>query len=253
MKIVYLALVFILGTIFGSFFNVVIYRLPREESILKPPSHCPKCNTPLRWYDLLPIISFLILRGKCRYCNAKISIRYPIIEALTGVTFTMVAYKYAASLIALKYIVFLSLIIITGFIDLFEGIVPDHITLPGIAAGIIFSAFLGRDSFLQAILGSTFMAVTFLAIIFLSRGGMGQGDVTLGAMIGSFLGLKFSIAAFVIAFVIGAVFGIFALIFLKKKGKDAIPFGPYLSIASYIMVFYGYKIIDFYFSLFFIK
>ncbi len=253
MRIAYLALVFIMGTIFGSFFNVIIYRLPKGESILKPPSHCPKCNAPLRWYDLLPIISFLILRGKCRYCGTKISKRYPIIEALTGITFTAVIYKYGASIIALKYIVFLSLIILTGFIDLFEGIVPDHITIPGMIIGIIFSAFLGRGSLLQSILGAIFMAVIFLAIIFLSRGGMGQGDVTLGALIGSFLGLKFSIAAFIIAFIIGAIFGIFALIFLKKKGKDAIPFGPYLAIASYIMVFCGYKIIEFYFSLFFIK
>ncbi len=253
MKAFFLIVAFITGSIVGSFFNVVIHRLPKNESILKPRSHCPNCNTTLKWLDLIPILSFLLLKGKCRYCSKPISVKYPLVELVTALTFTFVFLKFGFSLSALKFLVFLSLLIPVGFIDLFEGVVPDHITFPGIALGFLFSLATGWQSLLNSLIGAAFMAAAFLLIILASRGGMGQGDVTLGAMIGAFLGWQFSIAAFVIAFVVGAVFGILAMIFFKKKGKDAIPFGPYLVIASYAMVFFGYKILEFYFNLFLIK
>ncbi len=241
---------FLLGTVIGSFLNVLIYRIPRNESILKPPSHCPVCGHRLRWYDMIPVFSYLFLKGKCRYCGAKISPRYPLIEALTGVAFIGVGLRYGWSLQFFEYIVFSSLLITVAFTDIFDGVVPDVVVIPGAIAGLVFSLFRGRAVFLSSLFGMLFLFGFFVMVILLTRGGMGEGDATFGAMIGAFLGFKFSVAMLVIAFVIGAIIGILIIIFSHKSGKDTMPFAPYLALASYIMVFYGYKILLLYFKMF---
>lgn len=249
MKIILTSTAFIIGSIIGSFINVVIYRLPKSKSIVNPPSACPSCGNRLKWFDMIPILSYIFLKGRCRYCRAKISIIYPIVEILTALTFMFVYVKFGFSLYALKFIIFLTLIIAVSFIDLREGVVPDAIVIPGCGVAILFSLFEGKQIFLQSLLGLTFLGIIFLIIIILSRGGMGEGDITLGAMIGAFVGFKFSIVVFVLSFILGAIFGVIAILFLKKKGKDAIPFGPYLGIASFIVVFFGSKFIDLYYRL----
>jgi leader peptidase (prepilin peptidase)/N-methyltransferase len=241
---------FFLGAIVGSFLNVVIYRLPNEESIVSPPSHCPKCGHRLAWYDMIPIFSYIFLKGRCRYCGTKISIRYPIIEALTGFAFVGVGIRFGWSLQFFEYIIFSALLITILFTDLFYGIVPDVVVIPGAIVGLIFSLAKGKSAFLSSLYGALFLFAFFVAIILITHGGMGEGDATFGAMIGSFIGLKFSIATLVISFILGAVIGILLIIFLRKKGKDTMPFGPYLALSAYFMMLYGYQVVLFYQKLF---
>ena len=238
--------VFIFGLIIGSFLNVVIYRVPRNQSIINPPSHCPKCNTKLKWYDMIPLLSYIILKGKCRYCGTKISFQYPLVEFLAGITFVIVFQKFGWSLQFLKWIVFTSLLISTGLIDLSEGIVPDIIVLPGLILGVLFSIFSGKTGMLESIYGLTTMGAFFLIVILLSRGGMGWGDLTFGAMIGSFLGFQLSLLTLLLAFVSGALTGLAAIIIKKKGRKDTIPFGPFLSIAAFVASIYGFEILKIY-------
>jgi leader peptidase (prepilin peptidase)/N-methyltransferase len=244
------AFVAVLGLIIGSFLNVVIYRIPRDQSIIKPPSHCPTCNTKLKWYDNIPILSYLLLKGKCRYCGAKISIKYPLIEILTALSFILVFQQYGFSLNSLKWIIFACLLTSTGLIDFFEGVVPDIIVIPGLTLGIAFSLFYGMTVFLQSLYGMLLMAGFFLIIILLTKGGMGWGDLTFGAMIGSFLGFQFSLLTLFMAFIIGAVTGLVVIITKKKGRKDTMPFGPFLSIAAFISSIYGLAILRIYFTFF---
>ncbi len=241
---------FLLGTIIGSFLNVVIYRIPNNQSIISPPSHCPVCKNRLKWNDMIPIFSYIFLRGKCRYCGTKISLRYPIIEALTGLAFVGIGLRYGWSLQFFEYIIFSSLLIAVSFTDLFYGIVPDIIVIPGIAIGLIFSIIKGKAVFMSSLFGMLGLFVFFLVVILLTKGGMGEGDATLGAMIGSFIGFKFSLATLVISFILGSIVGIVLLIFFRKNGKDSMPFGPYLAVSAYIMLLYGYQIILIYQKLF---
>jgi len=241
---------FVLGTIVGSFLNVVIYRLPKGESVVYPASHCPVCNHPLKWYDMIPILSYIVLRGRCRYCGSKISVRYPIIEAITGLAFVGIGLRYGWSLKFFEYITFSSLLIATGFTDIFDGVVPDIIVIPGAAIGLIFSLVQGKTMFLNSLYGLILMGGFFALIILITRGGMGQGDVTLGLMIGAFLGLEFSIITLVLSFIIGGIGGAVAVIFMRKKGKDTMPFGPFLAISAYIAIMYGYVILHFYMKFF---
>ncbi len=241
---------FILGAVIGSFLNVLIYRIPKNESILKPPSRCPVCGHRLKWYDMVPIFSYIFLKGKCRYCGAKISARYPLIEALTGFAFVGVGLRYGWSLQFFEYITFSALLITVAFTDIFDGVVPDIVVIPGAITGLVFSLLRGKAIFLSSIYGMLFLFGFFVLVILITRGGMGEGDATFGAMIGAFLGFKFSVAMLVIAFIIGAIVGILLITVFKKKGEDAIPFGPYLALSAYIMVLFGYKILLFYFKLF---
>ena len=242
---------FILGMIIGSFLNVVIYRLPREESLIYPASHCPVCNHPLKWYDMIPIFSYVVLHGKCRYCGSKISLRYPIIEAITGLAFMGIGWKYGWSLKFFEYITFSSLLIAVSFTDIFDGVIPDIIVIPGAVIGLIFSLIQGKVVFFSSLYGLLLMGGFFVLIILVTAGkGMGQGDVTLGCMIGAFLGLKFSVVTLVLSFLFGAIGGITAVIFMRKKGKDTIPFGPFLASSGYIVLLYGYTIINLYLKFF---
>ncbi len=241
---------FILGAVVGSFLNVVIYRVPRNESIIKPPSHCPVCGHTLQWYDMIPIVSYILLKGKCRYCGAKVSIKYPLIEALTGFAFVGVGLRFGWSLQFFEYITFSALLIAIGFIDLFDGVVPDVIVIPGAIVGLVFSALQGKAALFSSIFGLLFLFGVFALIIVVTRGGMGQGDATFGAMIGSFVGFKFSVVVLVLSFILGAIIGVILMSTSRKSGKDAIPFGPYLAIAAYIVALYGYKILLWYTRIF---
>ncbi|MBI4651035.1 prepilin peptidase [Candidatus Desantisbacteria bacterium] len=244
-------LIFIFGMVIGSFLNVCIYRLPKDESIIMPVSHCPKCNNHIKPYDNIPVISYFILHGKCRACGTKISPQYPLVEILTGVLFLSLYYYNSLSLDFVLNSILISGLIISAFIDIDYKIIPDSITLPLIIFFITIS--FGRylisnnlnfviDSFLGMLLGGGFLFL--IAIIW--RGGMGGGDIKLAALIGSAIGWKMVILVLFLSFIIGAVSGIILILSGKKTRKDVIPFGPFLCLGAFISIFWGKIIIYWY-------
>jgi leader peptidase (prepilin peptidase)/N-methyltransferase len=244
---------FLLGSAVGSFLNVVIYRLPRRESIVFPPSHCPFCGHKLSAKDLIPILSYILLKGKCRYCGAKISSRYPIVEFLTAIFYALVFWLYGFSFSTLKLLILFSMLLPVFFIDLEHMLIPDVITIPGTGVGLIISLFERRLA--QGILGSLIfggilLLIYVIALLILKEEGMGQGDIKLGFMLGSFLGIKLSLLSLFLSYFIG---GLFSLLIILIKGKDlktAIPFGPFLIIGALISLFFGKTLINLYLSLF---
>lgn len=253
MKVLITMWFFLLGSAVGSFLNVVIYRLPRRESIIFPPSHCPSCGHRLLSKDLIPILSYVLLRGKCRYCGTKISPRYILVEVISGLYFALVFYFFGFSFFTFKSLIFFSLLLPVFFIDLEHMIIPDIISIPGIFIGLILSLFNGNLK--QSIFGSVFYGGVLLfiyvsALLILKEEGMGQGDIKLGFMIGSFLGFKLSILSLFLSYFIGGLFSI-ALMGIKRKDlKTAIPFGPFLIFSAFISMFWGEMILNFYFSFF---
>ena len=244
-------LIFTLGIIIGSFLNVCIYRIPREESIAFPSSHCTYCSTPLRWYDLIPIFSYLSLRGKCRYCGGHISPQYPIIEALNGILYVITYYIYGLSLDFIFYSFIISSLISMSLIDYYHKIIPDGLNIMILIMTIIYKSIsilfyhipIGLlDSFLGLLAGG----ILFFLIAALSNGGMGGGDIKLITVLGLILGLKKTLLNILLSFVIGAVFSILLLTLNKKGKKDAIPFGPFINIAFMITLFFGEQIINWY-------
>ena len=228
---------FCFGLVFGSFFNVVIYRLPLGKSIIRPGSSCPKCGHELSAFELIPIFSFLIQGRKCVVCREPISWRYPLVELISGLGFAFVTFRSNSSEEILVGLVFFSLLLILGLIDLDHKILPNVLTLSGMVIGLLF-AFLGWTIGLgQAVLGLVVgFGVVFL-IALLSRGGMGMGDVKLLGFIGAFLGWKLSLVTLFLAAFFGMIAG---FIYLKKTGQDRktpIPFGPFLALAALILYF----------------
>jgi len=224
----------------GSFFNVCIYRIPRGESIIYPPSHCPKCGTFLKLYDNIPVVSYILLRGRCRYCGARISPIYPLVETLTGILYVFSYIYYGKDLISFfSALTFVSFLVIITFIDLSHMIIPDVLVFPGIALGLSFSFLKGKPLFFDGLLGGLIGGFTIFIIIFLSRGGMGEGDIKLSAMIGSFLGVKYIIMTLILSFIIGGIIGVILLILKIKGRKDPIPFGPFLALGGIISLFWG--------------
>lgn len=248
-------LIFTFGIIIGSFLNVCIYRIPREESIVFTSSHCTFCSHPLKWYDLIPILSFLSLRGKCRYCRGAISPQYPIVELLNGILYLLNFYHYGLSVGFIFYSLLISLLIVISFVDYFEQIIPD-----GLVLIILLSAFIYRLSiyftyrtpieFLDSTLGFVSGGLLFLLITMVSNGGMGGGDIKLIAVLGFILGLKKTLLCILLSFLIGAIISMFLLISGKKERKDAIPFGPFINISFLITMLYGEGIINWYISRF---
>ncbi len=244
----------VIGALIGSFLNVCILRLPKGESILTPGSHCPRCQKPIAFYDNIPVISYLLLGGKCRTCRHSISIQYPLIEGITALSSFFLLLKFGISWNTLFYFSFVSALIVITVIDLYHQIIPDVISLPGIAVGLIGSLLLPRIVFLDSLIGmflgggTLFLVATVYQWMF-KREGMGGGDIKLLAMIGAFLGWKAVILTILLSSLIGSITGI-ALIGLKGKDfKYAIPFGPFLSLAAVISLFYGDPLIHWYLSL----
>ena len=238
----------------GSFLNVCIFRLPQGESIIMPGSHCPHCNNPIKFYDNIPLISYLLLRGKCRNCKASISFQYPLIEGITALFSCWVSIKFGPSLSYLFYFSFVAALIVITFIDLYHQIIPDVISLPGIGLGLLGSLIIPHISFFNSLIGmilgggSLFLVATLYQWFF-KREGMGGGDVKLLAMIGAFLGWKAVILTILLSSLIGSVTGIAIMAFKGKDFKYAIPFGPFLSLGAVLSLFYGENLINWYFYL----
>lgn len=241
---------FILGLIFGSFFNVCIYRMPIDKSVVKPRSFCFSCNKTIPWYENIPLISYLILRGKCSSCGTKFSSRYLFIEFFSGLIFAYGLYKFGLSVKALEFVVLTSSMLILFFTDLDERILPDKITLGLIPVGLIFAYFsLERtllQSFTVAIAGAGGLwLIAFIYLKIKKVEGMGMGDVKMLALMGAFLGTR-SLLALLISSLLGTIVGLF-IIYGLKKGKDyEIPFGCFLSIGTVITYLYGNEIILYY-------
>lgn len=241
------------GMCIGSFLNVCIYRLPREESIVFPKSHCPGCGNPLKWYDNLPLIGFALLRARCRHCRQPISFRYPIVELL-GAGFCLGIYlRYGVSLSFLVLYAFVCALIIITFIDIDHRIIPDVISLPfiviGLASGWLIPGMRFLDSLYGALLGGGILyGIAWGYETLTKREGMGGGDIKLLAMIGAFVGWKGVILTLFVASVIGTIVG--GVIALRQKAdlKLAIPFGPFLAIGALCHVFYGPMLIEWYLS-----
>ncbi len=232
------AFVFIFGTIFGSFLNVVIYRLPQRLSIVKPGSRCPHCQTPIRPYDNIPLVSFLVLRGRCRTCRAPISWRYPLVEAIAGLLLASLWLHFAPSGAWVPFVadaVFGLMLVAVFFIDLDHQIVPNVITYPGLVAGLLLAIPQGRT--VPAVLSALGASAFFLLIAIFSRGGMGGGDIKLAAMMGAFLSWPAVAVALLLAFTLGAGGGLVLMGLRKRTRKDPIPFGPSLAVGGVIALF----------------
>jgi len=248
---VYAALV---GLVTGSYLNVVIHRLPRGESTVLPRSHCPWCGGVIRARDNLPVVSYLLLRGRCRRCGAPISWRYPALEALTALLFVAVVERFGFTLEALAGLVFGCLLLVLAAIDLDHFLLPDKLTLPGILLGLAAQFSLPRTSLLDALLGVAVGAGLLILVInfwFWIRGeeGMGMGDVNMLAMIGAFLGWQGVIVALFGGALAGALVGLGLMAARKLDLTSKLPFGTFLAVGALVALFSRGRLVDAYMSL----
>jgi leader peptidase (prepilin peptidase)/N-methyltransferase len=242
---------FLLGSAIGSFLNVCIYRIPREKSIVNPPSACPGCEKSIRFYDNIPILSYILLKGKCRDCGSKISIRYPIVELLTGIFFLILYRQFGLTFELIVFMIFVSLLIAISFIDLDFQIIPDILSIGGVVLGFILAIIrpLFRDldpkfGILDSLYGiglggGLLFAIAWLYQFFTKREGMGGGDIKLLGMIGAFCGWKGVVFSLVSGSVLGTIVGIPLMLAKGRNTKYAIPFGPFLSLGAIIFIFRG--------------
>jgi leader peptidase (prepilin peptidase) / N-methyltransferase len=236
-----------LGAIFGSFFNVVSYRLPRRQSLIAPASHCVKCGTPIKPYDNIPVFSWLLLRGRCRSCKAPISLRYPLVEATSaGLCVAVALSKGSASSIALGLALVLLLVPATS-IDLEHRRIPNAITLPGCLLAIVFGFALNPSGEPTRLLAGLGAGGAFLVVALISPKGMGMGDVKLATMIGLFLG-NAVIPAITIALLAGVLVGavVIAKVGVAAGRKTAVPFGPFLALGAIVSLFAGDPLVNWY-------
>ncbi|MBT1071014.1 prepilin peptidase [Pelotalea chapellei] len=245
---------FIFGAVVGSFLNVCICRLPLNESVISPPSHCPRCSCGIRWYDNIPLISYLLLRGKCRGCGLHISLQYPLVELLNGLLTLALFLRFGPTFSFLVLFLFCSALMVITFIDLEHQIIPDEISLPGIVLGFVFSFFLPNHSWLNSLIGILLGGGSLLLVAYgyhwlTGKEGMGGGDIKLLAMMGAFLGWKAIPFIIFASSLIGSVIGISLMLIHKKDSKLAIPFGPYLAFAAVLYIFWGRQLIHWYLTL----
>lgn len=232
------------GLLIGSFINVVVYRLPIGKSVVYPGSECLKCNNKLSWQDLIPVISYLILKGKCRFCGVKISVRYPLVELLTGFLFTVVV--LCKGEFAVPFLLLTSLLIVITLIDLDTYYIPDVLLVCGVFSWVVMVGVYNFISIQHAFYGALAGFMVMLIIYLLSRGGMGFGDVKFAAMVGLYLGVELTLLALMLAFIMGSVIGGGLLISGLKTRKDALPFGPFIAFGCFVSFLFGSGIVDWY-------
>ncbi|HHD2751978.1 TPA: A24 family peptidase [Clostridium perfringens] len=242
---------FLFGLIIGSFLNVCIFRIPAGESIAFPPSHCGVCKRKLKSIDLIPVLSYLFLRGKCRYCKTKISIRYPLVELLTGFLYFCVYEYYGISFFTIKYLVLITFLIVISFIDYDTQDVYAVTTYPAILLGVVF-ALIEKFYFGESILNYFLGCLIASGVIFLVSkltGAMGSGDIEIHAIAGIFLGWKLAIINIFLSFIVGGILAVLEIVIRKKKRGDYIAFGPAIGISTIILIFFGNIIIPIYFGI----
>lgn len=245
------AVAFVLGAVFGSFANVLIYRIPRGESVVLPGSRCPACGKSLPWWENVPLLSFLLLRGRCSGCGASIPARYPAVELLVGALATYAVVAHGLSWEALSTAVLGFLLVVASCIDLEHRIVPDRITLPGMVLGVVLSFLRGGiGALVNALLAGLLAGGALLVVSLGSRGGMGGGDIKLAAMIGCFAGWPRVAVGLFLGVLIGGVVGAFLLATGRAGRKDFIPFGPALALGGFMGTEWGVELLRTYLRVF---
>ncbi len=240
----------LLGMCIGSFLNVVIYRLPRGESILWGRSRCPACGHGLAWYDLLPVVSFILLRGRCRTCGARISWLYPGVELLTGLLFLVLFWRFGVTAALTKYLFLSAVLIAATFIDLQHYLIPDSLVITALVGGIVLGTATGDVGAISALVGAAASGGFLFLVAVLSGGGMGGGDIKLAFVTGLFLGWPLAQLGLFIGICLGGVLAVVLLAFRIKGRKDPIPFGPFIALGSIIALLWGNGIIGWYFRFF---
>lgn len=245
----------VLGAIVGSFLNVVILRLPDPgKSVVFPASHCPKCETPLSWYENVPILSYITLRGKCKHCKVTISPQYPAVEASMALLSVALFYKFGLSVTSAGYFLFVAALLVIIVIDIHHQIIPDKISLPGIVLGFLFALLSDVVTWQSSLIGllvggGVLYAVSMFYFILRKIEGMGGGDIKLLAMIGAWLGWQSLPFVIFVSSLTGSIVGLIAMTQQKKGGHTRIPFGPFLSIAALLFLFFSNSIL-YYFQLY---
>ena len=247
--------VFLFGMCIGSFMNVCIYRLPRSESLVRPRrSFCPQCRSDIKAYDNIPVLSYLLLKGRCRHCQATIPFRYPFVELMGGF-FALCTYaKYGFAFESLVYFVFIASLIVITYIDIDHQIIPDVISLPGIPIFFLASLFIPAVTAMDSILGllsggGTLLLIAWVYQLLTKKEGMGGGDIKLLSMIGTLIGWKGVLFTIFSSSALGTACGMIVMLNEKKGMKLAIPFGPFLSLGAIAYIFFGTRIVDWYLNL----
>ena len=244
-------LIIVIGLIIGSFLNVCIYRLQKHVSISKPRSYCPNCKHQLKIWENIPVLSFLLLRGKCSNCKIRISLRYPLVEILTALVFVVIYYYFDITIETFSLMAFFSIVIIITFIDIDVQLIPNNLLIISILPIFVF-IFINQSSlYLSHIIGAILLALLFLIIGYFGKliykvDSMGMGDVKYAAVIGLLLGWEKGILAFIIAFFSAAAIIVIVSMFKKLSRKQRIPFGPFLSIGCFVAFFWGTNILNWY-------
>jgi leader peptidase (prepilin peptidase) / N-methyltransferase len=248
-------LAFVLGACVGSFLNVVIHRLPRGESLVSPGSHCTSCGKAIAWYDNVPLVGWLLLRGRCRSCSSGISFRYPLVELLTALIAVSLHARFGFSLPFLVAFYFACTLLAIAYIDLDHQIIPDVLSLPGVVVGLVAAPVLHGGTWLEAIQAAALGAVLGGGLLFAvawgyeratGREGMGGGDVKLLAMVGAFLGWQGVLLTLLLGSLVGSAIGVSIMVARGADSKLAIPFGPFLSIGAFVAMFWGGAIVSWY-------
>lgn len=249
-----LILFFLFGLIFGSFLNVCIYRIPKGESIVWPPSHCPNCGARIKPIDNIPLLSYALLGGRCRSCKARISPRYPLVELMTGVLFAGLFWRFGFSSETIVFSILSLLLIVISFIDIDYRLILNKITLPGILLGVVLTLSFRLLSYKQVFLGfaigggGLLLVALFGALVF-RKESMGMGDIKLAAMIGVFLGVKGVAFTLLMAFFVAALFSVGAMAIKKANRHSQVPFGPFIALATVVYLFWGDQMIHWYLQL----
>ena len=248
-------IIIVFGFAWGSFLNVLIYRIPRDMSLVKPASSCPQCKKKIKVYDNIPIISYLTLGGKCRYCKAKIPFSYPLVEFLTPLSFALIYSQHSLSFFFFASCLFASAMIVLGFIDFYHMIIPDEITMPGLVLALVYSLFREDVNITQALIGAvsgaSFLLLVYGAYLLLrKKEGLGMGDVTMMLLIGAYLGWRQAFFTLILASFVGALVGLIVIFFRKKDFQYSLPFGTFLAPAAFFSLLWGEKILRAYLSLF---
>lgn len=245
--ILYAIIVFITGLAIGSFLNVVIFRIDDLKSILNTRSHCLHCQKHIKWYDLIPLFSFVILRGKCRSCGKRLSPQYPLVEGATALAFLLLLLKFGISWALVFYALVFCLLIVIFVDDVKTQFVADILSWPLLIICIAGGWFFGHFGLLDLVLGVLIGGGILALLVVISREKwMGAGDIFIGSALGALLGYPRAILLIFFSFVIGSLIGLLLIAFKKKGMKDAVPFTPFLIIAALIALFYGSQIIDWY-------
>ncbi|WP_300670462.1 A24 family peptidase [Desulfoluna sp.] len=246
--------IFFYGLCVGSFLNVCIYRVPLSRSIVRPGSSCPSCASPIRWYDNIPVLSFLILRGRCRNCRGQVSFRYPAIEMLTGCFALIALFAFGLSINALVHFIFFSVLITLTFIDIDHRIIPDVISLPGIPLFFLLSLAVPTVTWQESALGilaggGSLWLVAWLYERVTGKAGMGGGDIKLLGMMGAFIGWQGVLFTIFFSSLTGSVIGLSIMLIQKGNMKMAIPYGPFLAAGALTYTLCGSRLIGWYLGL----